>query len=310
MEINLWKVVCAVCALLLNGSGRSFAQLSVCGQPGLNTRIVGGQDASPGSWPWQVSIQRGGSHFCGGSLINKNWVLSAAHCFQRIGAASITLFLGIKNLQGTNPNMQPRSAIKIIIHPDFNSTAINNDVALVQLSSSVTFNPYVLPVCLATANSSFPDGTNAWVTGWGRIDTNVNLPAPQTLQEVKVPIVNNSACAIAYRRDITNNMICAGVAAGGEGACYGDSGGPLVVKINQTWFQAGIVSFGTTGCSVRGFPTVFTRVSQYQVWIESEITSNPPVSVTSSSGSHGSSNLFCLLFSFSIIPFVLFLSIL
>ncbi|KAM9457778.1 serine protease 27-like isoform 2-T2 [Clarias gariepinus] len=256
MEMKFWKVVCAVCALLLNASGGSFAQLSVCGQPRLNTRIVGGENASPGSWPWQVSIQRGGSHFCGGSLINENWVLSAAHCFQSVAASSIKLFLGLENLQ---------------------------------------------------ANSSFPGGTNAWVTGWGRIATNVNLPAPQTLQEVKVPIVNNSACTIAYRRDVTNNMICAGVAAGGEGACNGDSGGPLVVKINQTWFQAGIVSFGTTaGCSVRGIPTVFTRVSQYQVWIENEINSNPPGLVTFSSGSNGSPNLFCLLLSFSIIPFLLF----
>ncbi|KAM9457777.1 serine protease 27-like isoform 1-T1 [Clarias gariepinus] len=307
MEMKFWKVVCAVCALLLNASGGSFAQLSVCGQPRLNTRIVGGENASPGSWPWQVSIQRGGSHFCGGSLINENWVLSAAHCFQSVAASSIKLFLGLENLQGTNPNIQQINAIKIIIHPDFNISTINNDIALVQLSSSVTFNDYVLPVCLATANSSFPGGTNAWVTGWGRIATNVNLPAPQTLQEVKVPIVNNSACTIAYRRDVTNNMICAGVAAGGEGACNGDSGGPLVVKINQTWFQAGIVSFGTTaGCSVRGIPTVFTRVSQYQVWIENEINSNPPGLVTFSSGSNGSPNLFCLLLSFSIIPFLLF----
>ncbi|KAF5903778.1 mast cell tryptase-like, partial [Clarias magur] len=137
-----------------------------------------------------------------------------------IGAASITLFLGIENLQGTNPYMQQRSASKIIIHPNFNIKAIENDIALVQLSSSVTFNAYVLPVCLAPANSSFPGGTNAWVTGWGKIATNVTLPAPQTLQEVKVPIVDNSACTIPYKGDVTNNMICAGVAAGGEGACY------------------------------------------------------------------------------------------
>ncbi|KAF5903776.1 mast cell tryptase-like, partial [Clarias magur] len=136
-----------------------------------------------------------------------------------IGAGSITLVLGARNLQGTSTTIQLRGATKIIIHPDYNSTTINNDIALVQLSSSVTFNAYVLPVCLAATNSSFSGGINVWITGWGRIATNVDLAAPQTLQEVQVPTVSNTACASVYGDLITNNMICAGVAAGGKGAC-------------------------------------------------------------------------------------------
>ncbi|KAM9457779.1 chymotrypsin-like protease CTRL-1 [Clarias gariepinus] len=307
MEMNLCQVVCAVCCLLLYATG-SLAQLSVCGRAPLNTKIVGGANAAVGSWPWQVSIQTKGFHFCGGSLINENWVLSAAHCFQSPNAVPITLVLGARNLQGTSTNIQQRGASKIIIHPNFNSTIIDNDIALVQLSSVVTFNEYVLPVCLAASSSSFSGGINVWITGWGRIATNVDLAAPQTLQEVVVPTVSNTACATVYGDLLTNNMICAGVAAGGKGACNGDSGGPLVVKLNQTWIQAGIVSFGTNeGCSVPGIPTVFTRVSQYQVWIENNTNSSKTGFVAYSRGNCGSSNLFYLLF-FSITPFLFFLS--
>ncbi|XP_053095328.1 serine protease 33-like isoform X1 [Pangasianodon hypophthalmus] len=308
MEINLWKVVCVVCALLLNATG-SHAQLPVCGRPPLNTKIVGGEDAAPGSWPWQVSIQSGGSHFCGGSLINENWVLSAAHCFPSIGAASIRILLGMGNLEGTNPNMQETSASKIIIHQDYNSDNSNdNDIALVQLSSSVMFNDYVMPVCLAASNSSFPVGTNVWVTGYGKIGYNVNLPSPKTLQEVQVPIVSNSDCAKVYRPgSITDNMMCAGLAEGGKDSCQGDSGGPLVVNINGTWVQAGIVSFGS-GCALPKIPGVYTRVSQYQDWINSKISNNQPGFVTSKSN-RDSPSLFYLFLSFSVIPILPSLSI-
>uniref|UniRef100_A0A671LFT9 Peptidase S1 domain-containing protein n=1 Tax=Sinocyclocheilus anshuiensis TaxID=1608454 RepID=A0A671LFT9_9TELE len=104
----------------------------ICGQAPLNTRIVGGVDASEGSWPWQVSLHSSnfGGHFCGGSLINNSHQYSNIH-----------------------PN-----------HSD-------NDIALLRLSSAVTFNEYIRPVCLAGLNSSFPSGTSSWVTGWGNIQS-------------------------------------------------------------------------------------------------------------------------------------------
>ncbi|XP_006811034.1 serine protease 27, partial [Neolamprologus brichardi] len=140
-----------------------------CGQAPLNTRIVGGQVAPVGSWPWQVSLQRSGSHFCGGSLINSQWVLTAAHCFQTITATGLTVNLGRQSLQGSNPNAESRTVTKIINHPNYNSVTFNNDICLLQLSSPVTFNNYISPVCLAASNSTFYSGVNSWVTGWGRI---------------------------------------------------------------------------------------------------------------------------------------------
>uniref|UniRef100_A0A8C8DQK6 trypsin n=1 Tax=Oryzias sinensis TaxID=183150 RepID=A0A8C8DQK6_9TELE len=104
----------------------------------------------------------------------------------------------------------------------------------------------------------------------------VSLPAPQTLQEVQVPIVGNRQCKCSYgASSITDNMVCAGLLAGGKDSCQGDSGGPLVIKQNNLWIQAGVVSFGN-GCALRNFPGVYTRVSQYQTWINTQITTNQP----------------------------------
>uniref|UniRef100_A0A3P9L0F3 Peptidase S1 domain-containing protein n=1 Tax=Oryzias latipes TaxID=8090 RepID=A0A3P9L0F3_ORYLA len=249
--------------------------LLYCGRANLNTRIVGGQDAPPGFWPWQVSLQKS-SHFCGGSLINNQWVLTAAHCFPSGSASGVNVVLGLQTLQGSNPNSVSQTVTTVIVHPDYNSGTSDNDIALLQLSSPVTFNNYITPVCLSSTGSTFYSGVNTWVTGWGNIGSGVSLPAPQTLQEVQVPIVGNRQCKCSYGASkITDNMVCAGLLEGGKDSCQGDSGGPLVIKQNNRWIQAGIVSFGQ-GCAEPNFPGVYSRVSQYQTWINTQITSNQP----------------------------------
>ncbi|RVE69984.1 hypothetical protein OJAV_G00083060 [Oryzias javanicus] len=268
------KLMCVV-ALQMLFIKESMSQLSVCGQAKLNTRIVGGQDAPPGFWPWQVSLQTS-AHFCGGSLINNQWVLTAAHCFPSGSASGVTVVLGLQSLQGSNPNNVPRSITTLIVHPSYNSVTSDNDIALLQLSSPVTFNSYITPVCLASTGSTFYSGVNTWVTGWGNIGSGVSLPSPQTLQEVQLPIVGNRRCKCSYgASDITDNMVCAGLLEGGKDSCQGDSGGPLVIKQNGRWIQAGIVSFGI-GCAEPNFPGVYSRVSKYQTWINAQITSNQP----------------------------------
>uniref|UniRef100_A0A669CUZ1 Peptidase S1 domain-containing protein n=1 Tax=Oreochromis niloticus TaxID=8128 RepID=A0A669CUZ1_ORENI len=252
---------------------------SVCGQAPLNTRIVGGQEASPGSWPWQVSLHISGS-FCGGSLINSQWVLTAAHCFKITDPSGVTVTLGRQSLQGSNPNAVSRTVTKIIPHPNYNSTSFNNDICLLQLSSPVTFNNYISPVCLAASDSTFYSGVNSWVTGWESI-LSVYLTLPpgtvsQNLMEVEVPVVGNRQCNCDNGvGTITDNMICAGLSAGGKDSCQGDSGGPVVSKENGRWIQAGVVSFGK-GCARPNLPGVYARVSQYQTWINSQISSNQP----------------------------------
>uniref|UniRef100_A0A672KFX8 Trypsin II-P29-like n=1 Tax=Sinocyclocheilus grahami TaxID=75366 RepID=A0A672KFX8_SINGR len=206
-------------------------------------------------WPWQVSIHViGFGHHCGGTLITKDWVLSAAHCFQEYEVYGLKIHLYINNTSRT------------IIHPNYDSFTFDNDIALIQLSSSVSFFHNIRPVCLAAANSKFAAGTESWVTGWGKLQSEgTNLS--DVLQEVMIPIVSNSDCDNAYG-GITRNMICAGsLNQGGKDACLGDSGGPMVSRNGPRWIQSGIVSFGSKDCAKSKYPGVYTRVSQYQDWI-------------------------------------------
>uniref|UniRef100_A0A3Q2ZGF1 Zgc:100868 n=1 Tax=Kryptolebias marmoratus TaxID=37003 RepID=A0A3Q2ZGF1_KRYMA len=268
---------------------------SDCGRPPLNTRIVGGQDALAGSWPWQVSLQKT-NHFCGGSLINNLWVLTAAHCIPRPTNLCSAWTDYRKSLQGSNPNKVSRTVAQIIVHPDYNSVTSNNDIALLKLSSSVSFTSYISPVCLAASDSSFYSGVNSWVTGWGNVGEGVGLPSPQTLMEVEVPVVGNRLCYCDYSSEgitITDNMICAGLTEGGKDSCQGDSGGPMVSKQGGRWIQAGVVSFGV-GCARPNIPGVYTRVSQYQNWVNSQITSNQPGFITfTSTGTNSDLSVSC-----------------
>ncbi|XP_069011772.1 transmembrane protease serine 9-like [Embiotoca jacksoni] len=272
------KTTTTSCAEPTITTDSSSTELSaeLCGITPLNTRIVGGEDAPAGSWPWQVSLQRFGSHVCGGSLINREWAMSAAHCFSSTSTTGWQLSLGRQNLQGGNPNEVSRTVATIILHPNYDSSTSNNDIALLRLSSPVEFTDYIRPVCLAASGSVFNNGTDSWVTGWGAVKEGGSLPFPETLQEVEVQVLGNRQCnCLNGVGTVTDNMICAGVLAGGKDSCQGDSGGPLVSQQGSVWVQSGVVSFGF-GCGRPNLPGVYSRVSRYQSWINSHISSDKP----------------------------------
>uniref|UniRef100_A0A671SC23 Transmembrane protease serine 9-like n=1 Tax=Sinocyclocheilus anshuiensis TaxID=1608454 RepID=A0A671SC23_9TELE len=282
---------CCYAQLFVKNVFNLHLSLSECGRAPLNTKIVGGQDASAGAWPWQASLHRSGSHFCGGSLINNEWVLTAAHCF----ASGLIVYLGRQTQEGANANEVSRNVSQIIKHPAYNSITEDNDITLLHLSSPVTFTDHIRPVCLASANSTFFKSTVSWVTGWGNIRTGASLPSPQILQEVDVPVVGNKQCKCLYGvSTITDNMLCAGPLEGGKDSCQGDSGGPLVSKQGSVWVQSGVVSFGN-GCALPNLPGVYARVSKYQNWINEQMTTNQPGFVTfNSNGTDGDLAISCV----------------
>ncbi|XP_064425641.1 serine protease 33-like [Latimeria chalumnae] len=298
-----------LCSLLLCIEGSSS---QVCGRPKLNDRIVGGANAPEGAWPWQVSLHHNVEHVCGGSLIAPNWVLTAAHCFANgRDPSSYNVYLGRYQQSNFNSHEEFRKVTQIIIHENYVDEQQGNDIALLQLSSDVTYTDYILPICLPASNVHFPEGYKCWVTGWGHINSGVSLPSPQTLQEVQVPIIEKNRCDCLYHqgalespsiRIILNDMTCAGYVEGKKDSCQGDSGGPLVCKVDGAWQLAGIVSWGE-GCAEPNRPGVYVSVPYYQSWIQKHVPSiefsntsptgsNPEVGacVLRESGSTGDNN--------------------
>ncbi|XP_016895869.1 transmembrane protease serine 9-like isoform X2 [Cynoglossus semilaevis] len=282
--------LCLLLSLLIQ---ESRSQLDVCGRPPLNTRIVGGESASPGSWPWQVSLQRFGYHLCGGSLINKEWVLTATSCLSS-GTEGLVVYLGRQMKQSSSSHEVNRTIVHIISHPSYNSYNGNNDISLLKLSSPVNFTNYIRPICLADSNSTFYNGTMGWLTGWGNVALGEPLPPPQNLTEVNIPVVGNKECDCAYGKGfIKDTMMCAGSRVDRKGLCHGDIGTPLVFKQHGVWIQAGIAIF-SLGCGETDFPSVYIRVSKYMTWISGHITDNGPGFVNyNSSGTDDDADFFC-----------------
>uniref|UniRef100_A0A803TJD6 Peptidase S1 domain-containing protein n=1 Tax=Anolis carolinensis TaxID=28377 RepID=A0A803TJD6_ANOCA len=189
---------------------------TVCGNPGNTLRIVGGQPASERTWPWQVSISVKNYHLCGGTLIAKQWVLSAAHSL-------LSFYLKDKEQVPVSLFQQ------VMIHPNYTSKAGSSaDIALVELTSPVTYSDAILPVCLPKSSMQFSTGARCWVTGWGHVQQKVPLKPPQTLQEVEMPILDRDKCNMLFNRsqlkDVKDNlvksdMICAGHLEGGKDSC-------------------------------------------------------------------------------------------
>uniref|UniRef100_F6R493 Peptidase S1 domain-containing protein n=1 Tax=Xenopus tropicalis TaxID=8364 RepID=F6R493_XENTR len=252
-----------------------------CGSPLVSNRIVGGTDATDGAWPWQVSLDYHGSHICGGSLIATQWIMTAAHCFEYSKSPSdYKIRLGAYQLSLISPHEITSTVDSIIVNSP-NSSSTNTDIALIRLTSPITYTKYILPICLPSTSDGFTEGMECWVTGWGTIASQgeVNLPYPMTLQQVMTPLISRATCNQMYNTDsllsvvVPLDQICAGYAAGQKDSCQGDSGGPLVCQLQGIWYQIGIVSWGE-GCAVRNRPGVYTLVPAYYSWVIAEENTN------------------------------------
>lgn len=248
----------------------------MCGIKGRShTRIVGGDIAAPGDWPWQVTYDWVGNafnkgHWCGASIISSNWILTAAHCFVNSEKPEdYTLTVGDFDISKNEGHEQKIKIEKIILHELYNvGTMYDYDVALLKLSDQIRFTERVRPVCLPDDGMDFPTGTDCYVTGWGKLEELGDFP--KRLYQARVPLVDHQQCKTAYALNhgytITERMKCAGFAKGGIDACQGDSGGPLVCGQGNKWHLMGAVSWGV-GCAREKSYGVYADISYLKPWI-------------------------------------------
>ncbi|KRX80850.1 Plasminogen -like protein [Trichinella sp. T6] len=248
-----------------------------CGQPAIKpqtSRIVGGRDAIPYSWPWQVAVyeKRGRliKFACGATIISDQWLLSAGHCFHNKAHVNGYLFYMGTFLRYEKQALAIQSS-EVHVHPLFNMKTMEYDVALIKLKRKIPFSNKVLPVCLPSVRNYYPPvNATAFVTGWGRTTESYGS---MRLQQVDVTIIEAKKCKSMYHSLFgpinTDLMFCAGHEGGGKDSCQGDSGGPLVLYDTETdkWFQYGIVSWGY-GCAHPNMTAVYTIISSHLDWIE------------------------------------------
>jgi len=246
-----------------------------CGHKGPgHTRIVGGTNAKPGDWPWQASVHYEKSpginkQWCGGTLIDEEWVMCAAHCFDNRDASQYYVKLGEHNLKEYSKYEQMRRASEVHVHPQYNTENQDYDLALIRLEKKVNLNERVRTACLPGGKTNFPVGTNCTISGWGKLEEFGDGPA--ILQQAQVPLATQDDCKKAYGNlgyEVTSQMICAGAATGKIDSCGGDSGGPLVCKAKgDIWYVLGATSWGV-GCARKGLFGVYGDVKVMRHWID------------------------------------------
>ncbi|XP_070393997.1 trypsin-1-like [Dermacentor albipictus] len=241
-------------------------------------RIVGGREAMPGEFPWQVALRIRGYVFCGGSIVSPTEVVTAAHCVQGMSAKRLNVLAGtLKRTEPLDSTAQERGVKEIIVHEGFvGNDKLSNDIAVLKLNDSFDFegsNGFVGPVCLPQEN--FRAEALLTVSGYGTLSA--GGPQAGNLRAVAVPIVSDSKCSHIYKEAFesfheenpfdADTMFCAMEEGGGKDSCQGDSGGPAVQRRGGLSELVGVVSWGV-GCGHSRYPGVYTEVARYVPWIQ------------------------------------------
>jgi len=257
-------------------------------------KIVGGTTAlSPIPWQAHITIMKGGLSFqCGGTILDEETILSAAHCYQKVGPVKVeTGIIHNPTLERSVDIDENTSNVREIInHPQYDSVTKDNDIAILKLKTPLDFNDDVKPACLPDPSFSPENGDLGVVSGWGRVSRRSGVS--DDLKFVTLPLLNNEVClnwTSLYQSVLTDNMFCAGYVEGKKDSCDGDSGGPFIVKESEINLAAigaerssmtsnsnkailyGVVSFGPKLCGAAKIPGVYTRVTKYITWITSHM---------------------------------------
>ncbi|XP_055698302.1 serine proteinase stubble [Phlebotomus papatasi] len=254
--------------------------ISRSSQNTLQKRIIGGRLAQFAEYPWQAHI-RILEYQCGGVLLSRRFIATAAHCIQQARIRDIIVFLGELDTQNSGTVSEPLPAerhrvIQKIIHPRFQFRITQPDrfdLALLKLSRPAGYKSHILPICLPVGQLDLT-GVNGMIAGWGKTEASTGT-GTSILRTASVPIISLTECVAWHESkninvELYNEMLCAGHLDGRMDACLGDSGSPLIVKIKERHFLVGITSAGF-GCGVEKQPGIYHNVMKTSKWIQETI---------------------------------------
>ncbi|KAL2087427.1 hypothetical protein ACEWY4_016255 [Coilia grayii] len=231
-----------------------------------DTRVVGGKNCAAGDCPWQaLLVNEEGMGFCGGTILNEYFILSAAHCMNT--SKQITVVLGEIDMRKDEGREAKHEVELYITHRHYIPETYHNDIALIKLKTPIQFNRFILPACLPEsdfAEQVLMRQAEGMISGFGRVRE--AGPQSYTLQKLTVPYVDRAKCIESSSFKISKHMFCAGYDKENMDACQGDSGGPHVTSYKDTWFVTGVVSWGE-GCARSGKYGVYTQVSKFIHWL-------------------------------------------